>query len=234
MVNSEFKLHQFKISHLSLPFIPPFNREAYVQRTVVRGAWLCWVVVSRCSAGLHSYELVTVQMLTSHHGLCSLGPHTLLLGSDTRPFWVDQLALSHCWAPLGVPWGILCAFWGLITPRELTPTPQVWHYSLSHCCPPRQAPRQGIHLVAFKKWWPGLPWWLSGGESACQCRKYEFNPWSGRIPHAEEQLSPCITTMEPVFYSPGAAATEPKGHNSWSPCFCNKTRHRNKKTPCRN
>jgi len=30
------------------------------------------VVVSRCSAGLHSYEPVTVQMLTSHHGLAGV------------------------------------------------------------------------------------------------------------------------------------------------------------------
>ena len=24
-----------------------------------------------------------------------------------------------------------------------------------------------------------------------------FNPWSGKIPHAAEQLSPCATTTEP-------------------------------------
>ena len=28
----------------------------------------------------------------------------------------------------------------------------------------------------------GLPWWLSGKESACQCRRHEFNPWSRKIP----------------------------------------------------
>ena len=26
-----------------------------------------------------------------------------------------------------------------------------------------------------------------------------FNPWSGKIPHAAEQLSPCITTTEPAL-----------------------------------
>ena len=30
----------------------------------------------------------------------------------------------------------------------------------------------------------GLSWLLSGKESACQCRRCEFNPWSGKIPHA--------------------------------------------------
>ena len=26
-----------------------------------------------------------------------------------------------------------------------------------------------------------------------------FEPWSGKIPHAAEQLSPCTTTIEPVL-----------------------------------
>ena len=29
---------------------------------------------------------------------------------------------------------------------------------------------------------PGLPWWLSGKDSACQCRRLKFNSWSGKIP----------------------------------------------------
>ena len=35
-----------------------------------------------------------------------------------------------------------------------------------------------------------LPWWRSGWESACQCRGHGFEYWSGRIPHAAEQLGP--------------------------------------------
>ena len=27
----------------------------------------------------------------------------------------------------------------------------------------------------------GLPWWLSGKESACQCRRWEFHLWVGKI-----------------------------------------------------
>ena len=42
----------------------------------------------------------------------------------------------------------------------------------------------------------GLPWWSSGWESTCQCRGQGFNPWSGKIPHATEQLSPCSTAAE--------------------------------------
>ena len=33
----------------------------------------------------------------------------------------------------------------------------------------------------------GLPWWLSGKESACQYRRHGFNPCSGKIPHALEK-----------------------------------------------
>ena len=31
-----------------------------------------------------------------------------------------------------------------------------------------------------------------------------FKPWSGRIPHAAEQLGPCATTTEPALQSPHA------------------------------
>ena len=34
-----------------------------------------------------------------------------------------------------------------------------------------------------KKSMLGLPWWLSGKESACQCRGHGFDPWSRKIPH---------------------------------------------------
>ena len=44
-----------------------------------------------------------------------------------------------------------------------------------------------------------LPWWLSGKESAYQCRRHRFDPRSGKIPHAKEQLSPSATTIEPVL-----------------------------------
>ena len=45
----------------------------------------------------------------------------------------------------------------------------------------------------------GLPWWRSGWESACQCREHRLESWSGKIPHAMEQLSLCATTTEPAL-----------------------------------
>ena len=34
------------------------------------------------------------------------------------------------------------------------------------------------HIYIYIRW---LPWWLSGKESICQCRRWGFNPWVGRI-----------------------------------------------------
>ena len=41
----------------------------------------------------------------------------------------------------------------------------------------------------------------------CQCRGHGFEPWSGKIPHATEQLSLCTTTTEPALYSPKTTTT---------------------------
>ena len=47
---------------------------------------------------------------------------------------------------------------------------------------------------AVRKAAGGLPWWSSG--YICQYRGHEFDPWSGKIPDAAEQLSPCSPTRE--------------------------------------
>ena len=60
----------------------------------------------------------------------------------------------------------------------------------------------GLSHVSFYKNIRGLPWWRSGWESACQCRGHGFEPRSGKIPHAAEQLSPCATTTEPARLEP--------------------------------
>ena len=47
-------------------------------------------------------------------------------------------------------------------------------------------------------------------ESTCQCRGHGFDPWSGRISHAVEQLSPRATTAKAhVLWGLRAPANEP-------------------------
>ena len=72
-------------------------------------------------------------------------------------------------------------------------------------------------------------------KTACQCRRHGFDPWSGKIPHAAEQLSPCATTIEPVLKSSGVSTPEPMCHNYRSlralePVLCNKRSHHNEKS----
>ena len=43
--------------------------------------------------------------------------------------------------------------------------------------------------LKIKRLTGGLPWWLSGKESTCQCRRHRFDPGSEKIPHAMERLS---------------------------------------------
>ena len=40
-----------------------------------------------------------------------------------------------------------------------------------------------------------LPRWLSGKESACQCRRYRFNPWLGKIPWRREWLPTPVSLL---------------------------------------
>ena len=70
----------------------------------------------------------------------------------------------------------------------------------------------------------GLPWWRSGWESACQCRGHGFEPWSGKIPHAAEQLGPWATITEPAHLEPvlrnkrGRDSERPAHHDEeWTP-----------------
>ena len=37
------------------------------------------------------------------------------------------------------------------------------------------------YLIAFICLY-GLPWWLSGKDSICQCRRFKFDPWVRKIP----------------------------------------------------
>ena len=51
----------------------------------------------------------------------------------------------------------------------------------------------------YKRQERGLPRLLSGKEFVRHCRRHGVHPWSGKIPHAAEQLGPCATTIKPVL-----------------------------------
>ena len=55
----------------------------------------------------------------------------------------------------------------------------------------------------------GLPWWLSGKDSACQCRRHGFEPWVGKI-HWRRiwQSTPIILPGEPLGQRTLAEVTE--------------------------
>ena len=49
-------------------------------------------------------------------------------------------------------------------------------------------------------------------ESTCQCRAHGFDAWSGKIPHALEQLSPCTTMIEALEHEKSSnEACAPQG-----------------------
>ena len=80
-----------------------------------------------------------------------------------------------------------------------------------------------LNLVFSEYVFLGLPWWHSGWESACQCRGHGFEPWSGKIPYAAEQLGPWATTAEPERLEP--VLRNRRGRDSERPA------HRDEKWP---
>ena len=54
--------------------------------------------------------------------------------------------------------------------------------------------KSSSHKVLMKTNWEntGLPWWLSGKESACQCKRHGFHVWVGKIPKKEMATHSCI------------------------------------------
>ena len=99
-----------------------------------------------------------------------------------------------------------------------------------------QPPDQSILYFFIQNTVFALPWWLISKEFSCQCRRREFSPWLGKIPHATGPLSSCATSTEPVPSSPGVTAAESRCHNYWSlsslepkPMLHNKGSHHSEK-----
>ena len=88
---------------------------------------------------------------------------------------------------------LLCQFWKKETKSQKVEFPFNSHI-FSHSSLPSWPEAANIMnlvwilLVCFKNTFKytytslGLPRWVSGKESACQCRRCGFDPWVGRIP----------------------------------------------------
>ena len=74
---------------------------------------------------------------------------------------------------------------------------------------------------SFSKKIKGLPWWLSGNDFTCQCRRQGFDPWPGKIPHDLEQLSLCYGAQEPQLLSlrePQSPFSATREATEWQAC----------------
>ena len=61
----------------------------------------------------------------------------------------------------------------------------------------------------------GLPWWLSGKESTCQCRSLGFKPWVGKTPWRRE--------WQPTLVSLSRKSHGQKNLAGYSPWGCKKS-----------
>ena len=98
---------------------------------------------------------------------------------------------------------------------------ETWVWSLGQEDPLEKGMATHSSILAWRIPWTEEPGRLQRGSkesdtterltlslSFCQCRRQEFDYWPGKIPHVVEQVSPSVTTIEPVLKSPGAATTE--------------------------
>ena len=124
-------------------------------------------------------------------------PHELYLAAVHRLLWLQSSYHSTkaqwCWheSPLAAAHRLRCSVARsiLVTQPGLNLCPLNW----------RADSKPADHQVnLFEVQICGLPWWLSGKESACQCRRHRFDPWPGKILCATEQISPCAATTGPM------------------------------------
>ena len=88
------------------------------------------------------------------------------------------------------PWGLILVSCSPGQPDPLTSALDHWGALVGEMEERRDERRQGRKKGKRKGWvfcssilsLLGLPWWFSGKESACHCRRHGFEPWVGKIP----------------------------------------------------
>ena len=107
----------------------------------------------------------------------------------------------------GFPWEK-----GLLSPQSLSPKVHGLHWG----------PLDVVHSVGFDKGIVtyGVPRWLSGKESSCQCRRYRrlgFDPWVGRIPWSRKWQPTPVVLPGRSHGQRSLMGYGPWGHNkSWT------------------
>ena len=135
--------------------------------------------------GLHLHLLhwkVMVQKVINHRTTREVQELSLPGSWDSaKPRWLGLISL-YSWAG----W----AQWFIAGSSEARrQLPRLWSKALPTCFPdgllgthpPKSCLRPTIHPWSPLPW-PRLPWWLSGRESTCQCRRCGFNPGIRKIP----------------------------------------------------
>ena len=123
----------------------------------------------------------------------------------TEVFWTPQVkarvASTWLWSFHVIQWcALACPLLPIRVLYVASPDFPLW--PCSHLL---NSSRSLIHIkdnFSPPFWIGGLPWWLSGKEPTCQCRRRGFNPWQG---------SNCRSTQISL------QSNEPLQHNCWSP-----------------
>ena len=75
----------------------------------------------------------------------------------------------------------------------------------------------GNQSKSNERHWPykGLPWWLRGKESTCQCRRCGFDRWVGKIPWRRKWQSTLAVLSGEFHGQRSLVSYSPWGHKEW-------------------